>query len=186
MDEKLSFSDLICKYKIPLTGVIILILIESIFCILYTLNIPIQDDEIKINKLFLYSERTNSDISLNFIKNSECSAGLSTTDYIFDSFSLVSALNSYYETAKLVDDCYSIAKAVQNTENAIIIPKGAAHSGLNNINIYHWINSYHTRITNKKSSIEYFLIQIDLDLIFVTVKTSTSSAEITVDICSVK
>lgn len=186
MDEDLSLPNFISKYKIPIIKIIILILIVNLFLILYSLNTPIQDDEIKISKLFSYTEKTSSDISLSFVKNGECSAGLSTTDYIFDSFTLVSRLNSYYETKKLIDDCYSIAKTVQNTEGTIVIPKGSAHSGLNNINIYHWINTYHTRITKKESSTGYYLIQIDSDLIYVTVETAKLSTEVTINICSVK
>lgn len=186
MDESIHLSNLLSKYKIPIIGGIIFISSLILILILHFLNTPIRDDEIKICKLFSYIEKTNSDIHLTYVKNSECSTGLSTTDYIFDSISLVPKLNSYYETVKLIDDCYSIAKTISRTENEIIIPKGSAHSGLNNINIYHWIDTYHTRITKKMSSIGYYLIQVDTDLIFITIKNSSSSSEISIDICSVK
>lgn len=188
MNKELSFTNLISNHKRLIIGLSVLISLYVIlnFTIIF-LNTPIQDNEIVISKYFSNNETTNSEITLNLIKTGEYSQELSIADIAFDSINQTSSnstIDSYIDAAELINSYKKLSKTAQNKEEFIVIPQGSACACFDGINVYQWTNTYHTRL-NKKSSSGHFLLQIGLELISVTIKTSDYSEEMIIDIYSV-
>lgn len=188
MTEELSFSDLISKYKILIIGIAASITITILLLIYNFLNTPIQDNEIKISSLFSNYETTSSEITLNLIKTRGYSESFSIIDMAFDSIPQIISnpkIDTYTDAVELINSCKKLAESAQTKDDTIVIPQGSACACFDILNVYQWTNTYHTRL-NKESSIGHFLLQLDSELISVTIKTTELSVEIIIDIYSVK
>ncbi len=164
MNENLSIK----SKKLLLIALCALILctLLSITVIIVTIyNKPIKEPGVTVSKLFSSAEVSTSDTKYSVRKTAEYEETLSYLDPGIGIVIDLAQLSSYSDIVSLVDSYAKLSKVVKNKDvEPLIIPTGASTAILDNMAIFQWTETYHTRFSKKQTAKSYYILKSDSDL----------------------
>lgn len=170
MNENLSLE---AKKGLTVVSVVLLLLIllSTIF-IITKINKPIKEPGVTVSQLFSSAEVSTSDINYSVMKTAEYEEKISWLDPAIGTVIDYAKLSSYSDVISLVESYEKLSKVVNNKEaESLIIPTGASTAILDNMAIFQWKETYHTRFSKKQTNKSYYIIKSDSNLFCLSIAT---------------